>query len=69
MADLMDKLNADTKGVRIVIAGKYTGLSDSYLSVIKGLYHASLHTGIKVYIDWIETANLEPGKRFILDSC
>jgi CTP synthase len=63
MADLMDRLNQETKGVRIVIAGKYTGLSDSYLSVIKGLHHASLHTGIKVFIDWIETINLEPGTR------
>lgn len=62
MADLMDQLNDKKEGVRIVIAGKYTGLSDSYLSVIKGLFHASLHTGIKVYIDWIETVYLEPGK-------
>eukprot|EP01127_Copromyxa_protea_P001733 TRINITY_DN11658_c0_g1_i1.p1 TRINITY_DN11658_c0_g1~~TRINITY_DN11658_c0_g1_i1.p1 ORF type:complete len:601 (-),score=152.63 TRINITY_DN11658_c0_g1_i1:115-1878(-) len=60
MADIMDQLNAETKGVRIVIAGKYTGLSDSYLSVIKGLHHASLHTGVKVFIDWIETVYLEP---------
>eukprot|EP01126_Amoeba_proteus_P035509 TRINITY_DN3586_c0_g1_i3.p1 TRINITY_DN3586_c0_g1~~TRINITY_DN3586_c0_g1_i3.p1 ORF type:complete len:584 (+),score=122.18 TRINITY_DN3586_c0_g1_i3:95-1846(+) len=59
MAEQMDRLIKMDTGVRIVIAGKYTGLGDSYLSVVKGLNHASLHTGIKVYIDWIETENLE----------
>lgn len=46
--------------VRIALVGKYTGLSDSYLSVIKALRHAGVHINKKVQIDWIEASKLEP---------
>ena len=39
--------------------GKYTGLSDSYLSVIKSLQHASFAVNRTLVIDWIEASNLE----------
>ncbi|KAG0454855.1 hypothetical protein HPP92_024147 [Vanilla planifolia] len=39
MADICNSLR---EPVRIAIVGKYTGLSDSYLSVLKALLHASL---------------------------
>jgi len=56
MADHVDSLEEE---VHIAMVGKYTGLSDSYLSVIKALQHSSYDVGRKLIIDWIESVNLE----------
>ena len=45
--------------VTIAMVGKYTGLSDSYLSVIKGLQHAAHAENRQLVIEWIEASNLE----------
>ncbi|XP_027345720.1 CTP synthase-like [Abrus precatorius] len=45
--------------VRIALVGKYTCLSDSYLSVLKALVHASVHCQKKLVVDWIPASNLE----------
>ena len=45
--------------VRIAVCGKYTGLSDSYLSIIKSLQHASIAVGRKLVIDWVDTQDCE----------
>lgn len=45
--------------VRIALVGKYTCLSDSYLSVLKALIHASVSCHKKLVVDWISAANLE----------
>jgi CTP synthase len=45
--------------VRIAMVGKYTGLSDSYLSVLKALLHASVACQRKLIVDWIPASNLE----------
>ena len=44
--------------VRIAMVGKYTGLSDSYLSVSKSLQHAAMAVNRKLAIDWIEATDL-----------
>lgn len=41
------------------MVGKYTELSDAYLSVIKALQHACLAASRRLRIDWIEASNLE----------
>nr|CAB3464402.1 unnamed protein product [Digitaria exilis] len=45
--------------VRIAMVGKYTGLSDSYLSVLKALLHASVALGRKLVVDWVPSCDLE----------
>ncbi|KAK7262727.1 hypothetical protein RJT34_30307 [Clitoria ternatea] len=45
--------------VRIALVGKYTCLSDSYLSVLKALVHASVDCQKKLVVDWIPASNLE----------
>ncbi|THU62585.1 hypothetical protein C4D60_Mb01t06660 [Musa balbisiana] len=45
--------------VRIAMVGKYTGLSDSYLSVLKALLHASVACHRKLVVDWIAATDLE----------
>ncbi len=56
MATNVDDLKEE---VCIAMVGKYTGLSDSYLSVIKALNHASFAASRKLVIEWIEASNLE----------
>ena len=56
---MADRADSSTEDVHIAMVGKYTGLSDSYLSVIKGLQHASLAVGRNLVIDWIEASELE----------
>ncbi|XP_044452034.1 CTP synthase isoform X1 [Triticum aestivum] len=45
--------------VRIAMVGKYTGLSDSYLSVLKALLHASVSCHKKLVVDWVASTDLE----------
>ncbi|GFQ00813.1 ctp synthase [Phtheirospermum japonicum] len=55
-ADLCDRLN---ETVRIAMVGKYTGLADSYLSVLKALLHASVACHRKLCVDWVPASDLE----------
>ena len=57
MADKVDRLKEE---VHIAMVGKYTGLSDSYLSVIKALQHSAYAVDRKLVIDWIESTDLDP---------
>lgn len=45
--------------VRVAMVGKYTGLSDSYLSVLKALLHASVACHRKLIVDWVSASDLE----------
>ncbi|KAL8513341.1 hypothetical protein ACS0TY_019518 [Phlomoides rotata] len=55
-ADLCDRL---VEPIRVAMVGKYTGLSDSYLSVLKALLHASVACHRKLCIDWVPASDLE----------
>lgn len=46
--------------ITIALIGKYTGLQDSYLSVIKALRHAAVACNVKLNLEWIEASLLEP---------
>ena len=54
------KLPVVVQLVKIAMVGKYTDLSDAYLSVIKALQHACLAANRKLQIDWVEASHLEP---------
>jgi len=56
LADRWDSLKDE---VKIAMVGKYTGLSDAYLSVIKALQHACMSANNKLEIVWIEADHLE----------
>ncbi|XP_028773367.1 CTP synthase isoform X1 [Neltuma alba] len=47
------------EAVRIAMVGKYTGLSDAYLSVLKALLHASVDQNRKLVVDWVPAGDLE----------
>ncbi|CAH9132596.1 unnamed protein product [Cuscuta epithymum] len=55
-AETFDNL---TNSVRIAMVGKYVGLTDSYLSVVKALLHACISCSVKPSIDWIAASDLE----------
>ena len=56
---LSDKVEFPKNNVSIGLVGKYTGLTDSYLSVTKALFHASIESELKLKIVWIESSKLE----------
>ena len=60
LTEHLEKLNSEGEEVRIAIVGKYTGLQDSYLSVIKGLIHAAYYADRKLKIVWVESSTLLP---------
>lgn len=45
--------------VKICLVGKYTGLCDAYLSVIRALQHAGMAVGRTVDVVWVESSDLE----------
>ncbi|KAL3941636.1 MAG: hypothetical protein SGBAC_004050 [Bacillariaceae sp.] len=45
--------------VQICLIGKYTGLQDSYLSVIKSLRHAAIACQHQLDLQWVEATDLE----------
>jgi CTP synthase len=49
--------------VTVGIAGKYTGLRDSYASIIKALEHCGAHQNCDIDIKWIETTKIEDGNK------
>jgi len=58
-ADIADRWDALETPVRIALIGKYTGLSDAYLSVVKSLQHACLAANLRLVLDWVDAAHLE----------
>ncbi|PHU26634.1 CTP synthase 1 [Capsicum chinense] len=54
--ELCDRLH---EPVRVAMVGKYTGISDSYLSVLKALLHSSVACRRKLFVDWVPASDLE----------
>jgi CTP synthase len=52
-------LDGFTDSVKIALIGKYNGLQDAYLSIIKSLKHASIACDRKLDLVWVEASQLE----------
>lgn len=52
---LLDKVNNPTHTIKIGIAGKYTKLSDAYISVVESLKHAAFDIQAKIELEWISS--------------
>ena len=57
--NLVNKLKNPESEITIWIAGKYTHLDDSYISVVEALKHAWAHYSTKVNIERIDTEKFE----------
>ncbi len=56
---LVDKIHAKREPIKISLVGKYTGLDDSYLSVIESLKIACYHQRLDLNLSWIDAERLE----------
>jgi len=45
--------------VLIVLVGKYTDMTDSYMSVVKALEHSAFRCNRKLILQWVDASNLE----------
>ncbi|ONM33380.1 CTP synthase family protein [Zea mays] len=68
MAESYDNLNNSVSVVKVALVGKYTNLTDSYLSVVKALLHASVACSLKPSIQWIAASDLEDATAISLHS-
>jgi CTP synthase len=57
-SDMAHAVDNYTSKVKIALIGKYTGLQDSYLSVIKSLKHATMACGVDLEISWVDACHL-----------
>ncbi|MFH1774874.1 MAG: CTP synthase [Methanobacteriota archaeon] len=55
----VEKTKSVREAVKIAIVGKYTGLRDSYISIVEALRHAGYDSDRRVEIVWIESLDLE----------
>ena len=53
--ELVNRIKNPQKTITIAIAGKYTKLSDAYISVVESLKHAGYRNNAKVEIKWINS--------------
>jgi CTP synthase len=58
--DLMARIEAPERSIRIGVVGKYVNLPDAYLSVVEALRHAGFHHRAQIELDWID-AETVPG--------
>lgn len=56
---LIAKINAERRKIRIALVGKYTGLDDSYLSVVESLKIACYHQKKDLDLQWVDSEKLE----------
>ena len=56
--EMVKRIKAGGKTVRIALVGKYIKLHDAYLSVAEALRHAGYENGLTVDIDWIEAEDI-----------
>lgn len=57
--ETLGKFRDLTDSIVIGVTGKYTKLSDSYISVEAALRHAGAHEGVSVDLEWISADELE----------
>ncbi|MFQ6105879.1 MAG: glutamine hydrolyzing CTP synthase, partial [Candidatus Hydrothermarchaeaceae archaeon] len=57
--NFIKKMKSTKESVKIAVVGKYTGLHDSYISIVEALRHAGYSLNRKVEIIWIESLELE----------
>jgi len=56
---LVNKIKSKRDPIKISLVGKYTGLDDSYLSVIESLKIACYHQNLDLNLSWIDSEKLE----------
>lgn len=58
--ELLQRIRAPRRRVRVALVGKYVQLHDAYLSVVEALRHASYELGVHIHVEWIDSEALTP---------
>jgi CTP synthase len=56
---LVARVEAAVRPVRVGIIGKYVSLPDAYLSVVEALKHGGFHHGVKIEVEWVQAEEVE----------
>ena len=56
--EMLHRIDARNKRVKIALVGKYVKLHDAYLSVAEALHHGGYETGCFVDIDWVDSEEI-----------
>lgn len=59
---LIESMNESENKIRVAICGKYTGIEDSYSSVIRALQLSAAEKDIQCKIELVETTDIEEGE-------
>ena len=54
--NLVERIKNPKQTMKIAIAGKYTKLSDAYISVVESLKHAGYSLDTQIEIKWIDSS-------------
>jgi CTP synthase len=54
----VDRIGHYDSEIEIAVTGKYASLRDAYASVIKAVEHASVQTGVRVNLHWLDTTEV-----------
>ncbi len=60
---LVERMKNSKETITVALAGKYTALGDSYVSIMESLKHAGISNKCKIKIKWIETEEFEEDPR------
>lgn len=59
-AEMVQRIEAGGRKIKIALVGKYIKLHDAYLSVAEALRHGGYENGFSIDIDWIEAEDITP---------
>ncbi|MFC1769021.1 glutamine hydrolyzing CTP synthase [Nanoarchaeota archaeon] len=65
--DFVDNITDVKNEITIGMIGKYTEIRDSYASILNSLEHAGSAHKVKINVKWIETTDIEKGKKNIAE--
>ncbi|MDY6761877.1 MAG: CTP synthase, partial [Candidatus Nanohaloarchaea archaeon] len=60
-SELVERMEDPAETVEIALAGKYTEIDDSYVSINEAVKHAGAHLDAGVHVDQVETTDIETG--------
>ena len=56
--EMVSKIKAPKKNIKIAIVGKYVKLHDAYLSIIESLHHAGFEVGAHIDFLWVDSEDV-----------
>jgi CTP synthase len=58
--NLVSRIEAADRKVKVGIIGKYIDLPDAYLSVVEALRHGGIHHSVNIELEWVPAESVSP---------